>query len=329
MLAAKRESVLICPRDDITSCCDYLQKPHCGFGPKHLVCIDSQPRFCWTAGAQSQLVSTPLGCVMLIYRTGWFFFAAGVWITSAHAREVQLITFNEMTDDTREYLDRPRFLKAVYQLQPNQNEPSAISIKRKRRVMNSASRTKSFHYFCAPSKYAPAWWLKPDVELRRAAHYDAVVSIACEFGIPTSLLDAAVAQESGYNRLAVSPAGAKGMLQIMPATATGLGLTNPFDPIANLRAGARYLRQQIDRFGRIDLALAAYNAGPERPSLLAGRVPNIRETREYVRTIVTNWERLIRRQLMLGMASQPKSATPSPKYQRVASVAFNDGSLVR
>ena len=136
---------------------------------------------------------------MLIYRTGWFFFAAGVWITSAHAREVQLITFNEMTDDTREYLDRPRFLKAVYQLQPNQNEPSAISIKRKRRVMNSASRTKSFHYFCAPSKYAPAWWLKPDVELRRAAHYDAVVSIACEFGIPTSLLDAAVAQESGYN----------------------------------------------------------------------------------------------------------------------------------
>ena len=83
------------------------------------------------------------------------------------------------------------------------------------------------------------------------------------------------------------------MMQIMPGTARSLGLNNPFDPISNLRAGARYLRQQIDRFGRVDLALAAYNAGPERRSLRYGRIPAIPETQHYVRTILTNWGRLI------------------------------------
>lgn len=83
------------------------------------------------------------------------------------------------------------------------------------------------------------------------------------------------------------------MMQIMPGTARSLGLRNPFDPIANMFAGAHYLRQQIDRFGRIDLALAAYNAGPERRSLRLGRIPEIPETQHYVRTILTNWGRLI------------------------------------
>jgi soluble lytic murein transglycosylase-like protein len=101
-----------------------------------------------------------------------------------------------------------------------------------------------------------------------------------------------VAQESGYKSWAISSAGAIGMMQIMPGTARTLGLVLPFDPIANLRAGARYLRLQLDRFGRIDLALAAYNAGPERRSLQRGFVPAIPETLNYVRTITTNWARL-------------------------------------
>ena len=84
-----------------------------------------------------------------------------------------------------------------------------------------------------------------------------------------------------------------GMMQIMPGTARYLGLSNPFDPIANMHAGARYLREQLDRFGRVDLALAAYNAGPERRSLRDGRIPAIPETQHYVRTILTNWGRLI------------------------------------
>jgi soluble lytic murein transglycosylase-like protein len=139
----------------------------------------------------------------------------------------------------------------------------------------------------------PAWWLPPKIEIRRAAHFDLVVSAACEFGLPTALLDAIVMQESGYNTRAVSPAGARGLMQIMPSTARSLGLTHIHDPIANMRAGAQYLRQQIDRFGRVDLALAAYNAGPERRSLAMGRIPDIPETRSYVRGIFASWARLL------------------------------------
>lgn len=145
---------------------------------------------------------------------------------------------------------------------------------------------------CAGVRYVPTWWLSRDVESRRALHYDTVAAIACEFRMPTSLLDAVIAQESGYKFWAVSSAGAIGMMQLMPGTARLLGLAFPFDPISNMRAGARYLRQQLNRFGRIDLALAAYNAGPERRSLREGYIPAIPETLNYVRTIQTNWARL-------------------------------------
>lgn len=145
---------------------------------------------------------------------------------------------------------------------------------------------------CDRTVYVPTWWLSREVEGRRAYYFDMMAAVACEHGIPTTLLDAVIAQESGYKFWAVSNAGAMGMMQIMPGTARLLGLRAPFDPLANLRAGARYLRQQLDRFGRIDLALAAYNAGPERASLRAGLVPRIPETMNYVATIFRNWSRL-------------------------------------
>ncbi len=156
----------------------------------------------------------------------------------------------------------------------------------------SASPALFSHLACTSGGYASAWWLQPEVEIRRSVHYASMASIACEFGVPISLLDAVIAQESGYNPWAVSRAGAMGMMQIMPGTARSLGLNTPFDPISSMRAGARYLRQQIERFGRIDLALAAYNAGPERRSLAVGYVPAIPETVNYVQTISRNWARL-------------------------------------
>lgn len=151
--------------------------------------------------------------------------------------------------------------------------------------------TGSFAH-CDRAPYVPTWWLSREVEGRRAYYFDMMAAVACEYGIPTTLLDAVIAQESGYKFWAVSYAGAMGMMQIMPGTARLLGLRTPFDPLANLRAGARYLRQQLDRFGRVDLALAAYNAGPERKSLRAGFVPRIPETMNYVATISRNWGRL-------------------------------------
>ena len=84
-------------------------------------------------------------------------------------------------------------------------------------------------------------------------------------GVPTSLLAAMARVESGFRPNAVSPAGAIGLMQLMPATARGLGV-NPHDPAQNVLGGARYIAQQLQRFGDLRLALAAYNAGPGRVS---------------------------------------------------------------
>ncbi len=145
---------------------------------------------------------------------------------------------------------------------------------------------------CPSAPYARAPWLSREVEQRRRLHYDLITRAACEARISASLLEAVVEQESAYRTLAVSRAGAMGLTQLMPGTAKELGVVRPLEPLANLRGGARYLRMQLDRFRRIDLALAAYNAGPERPSLREGRIPAIAETRGYVRSVLSNWERL-------------------------------------
>ena len=99
------------------------------------------------------------------------------------------------------------------------------------------------------------------------------------------LLEALVWQESRWRAGARSSAGAIGLAQLMPGTARELGV-NPLDPNANLAGGARYLRQQLDRFdGDIERALAAYNAGPGRVIRARG-IPRIAETQAYVRSIV-------------------------------------------
>ena len=108
-----------------------------------------------------------------------------------------------------------------------------------------------------------------------------VKAAAARYGLAPELLDAVARQESGYRAGAVSPAGAVGVMQLMPATARNLGV-DPRDPVDNLNGGAAYLKAQLVRFdGRIDLALAAYNAGPEAVRRHGG-VPPYRETRAYV-----------------------------------------------
>src|SRR5262245_4827332 len=82
-------------------------------------------------------------------------------------------------------------------------------------------------------------------------------------GLAEELISAVIATESGYRPDAVSRTGAAGLMQLMPGTAHALGVDDPFDPRQNVLAGAAYLRQQLDRFGSVEKALAAYNAGPE------------------------------------------------------------------
>lgn len=111
-----------------------------------------------------------------------------------------------------------------------------------------------------------------------------------ETGLPEALIDAVIRTESGYRVEAVSRAGAQGLMQLMPATARAVGVTNPFDPRQNIIGGARYLRQMYDRFGSVELAIAAYNAGPGAVKEHDG-VPPFEETRRYVTTVIRRYQR--------------------------------------
>lgn len=118
----------------------------------------------------------------------------------------------------------------------------------------------------------------------RGLYLETAKSAAARHGVPSDLFLRLVQQESGWNPSAVSPKGARGLAQLMPATATHLGV-DIGDPTDNLDGGARYLRMMYDRFGNWRLALAAYNAGPEAVEKY-GDVPPYAETQNYVRRIL-------------------------------------------
>lgn len=112
-----------------------------------------------------------------------------------------------------------------------------------------------------------------------------VSELSARYDLSPSLIEALVWQESRWRSDAVSHAGARGLAQLMPGTARYLGV-DPDDPFANLEGGARYLREQLDRFdGDLEKALAAYNAGPGRVERANG-IPRIRETQNYVAAIM-------------------------------------------
>ena len=118
----------------------------------------------------------------------------------------------------------------------------------------------------------------------------AIQNAAAGAGIDPRLLAAVTWAESGFNPKALSGAGAIGMTQLMPATAAGLGV-DATDPAANLTGGARYLAGQLKSFGRPDLAIAAYNAGPNAVRR-AGAVPNYPETQAYVKRVLGYYRQL-------------------------------------
>jgi hypothetical protein len=120
---------------------------------------------------------------------------------------------------------------------------------------------------------------------RDPPYREAIAAAAARHGLDAKLLHALVMTESAYRSNAVSPAGAAGLTQLMPGTARELGVEDRFDPVENLRGGADYLARQLRRFQDVRLALAAFNAGPARVASL-GRVPRIRETEEYVESVI-------------------------------------------
>jgi soluble lytic murein transglycosylase-like protein len=118
-----------------------------------------------------------------------------------------------------------------------------------------------------------------------AVWHDTIATLADRYDLAPAVIEALVWQESRWHTGAVSPKGARGLAQLMPQTARALG-ADPDNPVENVTAGARYLRGLLDRFhGNLELALAAYDAGPARVAR-AGKVPPISETRAYIAAIL-------------------------------------------
>ena len=111
-------------------------------------------------------------------------------------------------------------------------------------------------------------------------------SMSSKYDIEPSLIRAVITVESNWNYNAVSNKGAIGLMQLMPATAKDMAVSNPFNPEENIEGGTRYLRFLLDKFNDLPLALAAYNAGPKTVEYYRG-VPSITETEQYVKKVLS------------------------------------------
>jgi soluble lytic murein transglycosylase-like protein len=150
---------------------------------------------------------------------------------------------------------------------------------------------------------------------------EVVNSASAAYHLDPDLVNSVIHAESGFNSHAVSPKGARGLMQLMPSTASQLGVHDAFDPQSNVTGGSRYLRELLERYN-FDLvkALAAYNAGPERVEQYRG-VPPFRETRAYVARIVHEYNTKKTAQEKEAKRKQVSNKTPSHAQRALKPVA--------
>ena len=145
--------------------------------------------------------------------------------------------------------------------------------------------------------------------------------IAAQYRLEPALMHAVISAESAYNPWAVSPKGAMGLMQLMPGTAERFGVSNPYDPIANMHGGARYLRWLLDRFNDPRLAVAGYTAGEGAVQKYGNQVPPYQETQTYVVRVLDFYQRY--------RTSGPSYSTVAYNAGGGATPIYNNGSAYR
>lgn len=166
-----------------------------------------------------------------------------------------------------------------------------------------------------------------------------IVNSSLRYGVDPVLIYAQMHTESSFKRMAISPAGARGLMQLMPATAARFGVRNIFDPQQNIEGGVRYMRFLLDAFnGDVSLALAGYNAGEGAVLKYGRRIPPYRETQDYVRKISQRYAMLRSGEMTrtaravtpspVASVNEVPAAKPEPSYERaVYAVRLPDGRL--
>ncbi len=133
--------------------------------------------------------------------------------------------------------------------------------------------------------------VRPSFSKNRNAFDSLIQEAASSYGVDKGLVKAVIHTESGFNPLAKSPPGARGLMQLMPATARRFDVADSYDPKQNIHGGTRYLSYLIDRFKNLELALAAYNAGEGNVDKYKG-IPPFAETQDYVRRVLSRYRKL-------------------------------------